>query len=88
MRNLIMAEKTIIISVDSVAHFEEQLIEIKKHMQNAMDLYMSKPGVSKDIIDELKEYKDRVVWAVSSDELMKIIQNTNKLTNTLLKAEQ
>ncbi|MBC8005845.1 MAG: hypothetical protein H7X84_10260 [Verrucomicrobia bacterium] len=80
MKNLIMAEKGIVISLDSMAHFEEQLIEIKKHIETAFDHYMCKPNVPKAIIEELKEYKDQVVWAVSSDELMKIVFKTIDIT--------
>lgn len=80
MRNLIMAEKGMVISLESVAHFEEQLIEIKKQIETAMDQYMGKPRVPQAVIDELKAYKDQVVWAVSSDELMKIVFNTIDVT--------
>lgn len=80
MKKLMMAEKELAVSVESVAHFEEQLIEIKKHIENAIDNYMSKPNFPKDIIDELKGYKDQVVWVVSSDELMKIVFKTIDLT--------
>lgn len=80
MKNLIMAEKGIVISLESVAHFEEQLIEIKKQIETAMDYYMSKPRVPQVVMDELKAYKDQVVWAVSSDELMKIVFKTIDIT--------
>ncbi|HET6559776.1 MAG TPA: hypothetical protein VFG54_20790 [Prolixibacteraceae bacterium] len=80
MKNLIFAEKGRVISVESVAHFEEQLIEIKKHMEDALVKYMGKPNVPTDIIDELKGYKDHVGWSVSSEELMHIVFKTIDLT--------
>lgn len=80
MRNLIIAEKGKVISIESVAHFEEQLNEIKKHLEDALVKYMGKPNVPKHIIDELKGYKDQVFWAVSSEELMHIVFKTIDLT--------
>lgn len=80
MQNLIIAEKGIIISLDSIAHFEEQLIEIKKNMEDAMDLYMAKPTFSPEVINELKRCKSEIVWAVSSEELMRIVHKTIDLT--------
>lgn len=80
MRRLMMAEKELAVSVESVAHFEEQLIEIKKQIENAIDNYISKPHVPKDIVDELIGCKEQVVWVVNSDELMKIVFKTIDLT--------
>lgn len=80
MQNLIIAEKGIIISLDSVAHFEEQLIEVKKNMESAMDLYMARPTLTREVIDVLKHYKSEIVWAVSSEELMRIVRKTIDLT--------
>lgn len=80
MQNLIIAEKGIIISLDSIAHFEEQLIEIKKNMEVAMDQYMAKPSFSPEVMNVLKQYKSEIVWAVSSEELMRIVHKTIDLT--------
>lgn len=54
MRNLIIAEKGMVISLGSVAHFEEQLIEIKKNMEKAMDHYMAKPSFTQEINELLQ----------------------------------
>lgn len=83
MQNLIIAEKGRIISLDSVAHFEEQLIEIKKNMELAMDQYMLKPFLSQEITDILQQYKSEIVWAVSSEDLMRIVHKTIDLTAAL-----
>lgn len=80
MENLIIAEKGIVISLDSVAHFEEQLIEIKKNMEAALDHYMTKPSFTQDINDRLQQYKSEIVWAVSSEELMRIVHKTIDVT--------
>lgn len=80
MQNLIIAEKGIVISLDSVAHFEEQLFEIKKNMEAAMDHYMDKPALPSEVIEILQLYKQDIVWAVSSDELMRIVHKTIDLT--------
>lgn len=83
MQNLIIAEKGIIISLDSVVHFEEQLIEIKKNMEAAMDQYITKPSLSMEVIELLKQYKFEIVWAVCSEELMRIVHKTIDLTAAL-----
>lgn len=83
MQNLIMAEKGIVISLDSVAHFEEQLIEIKKNMEAAMDHYMARPALPKKVIEVLQQYKHDIVWAVSSEELMRIVHKTIDFTASL-----
>lgn len=88
MRNLIMAEKGILISGESVIHFQEQLVEIKKHMDEALNHYMAAPNTPEYIIEELRRHKDQVAEASSSEELMKIVLNTLDLTNSLLKIEQ
>lgn len=80
MKNLMIAEQEKIISLETVNHFEELLIEIKQHMEKAFDCYMAQPYLPGSVIDELKDYKDQVVWAVSSAELMKIVLNTIDLT--------
>ncbi|HET6559254.1 MAG TPA: hypothetical protein VFG54_18165 [Prolixibacteraceae bacterium] len=80
MRNLIIAEKGIVISLDSVAHFEEQLIEVKKSMEEAMDYYMAKPSFSQDMTELLQQFKSEIVWAVSSEELMRIVHKTIDVT--------
>ena len=83
MQNLIIAEKGRVISVESVAHFQEQLIGMKHYMKKAIDRYMAKPNVSITIIESLKEYKNEILWAVSSDELMRIVHKTIVLTASL-----
>ncbi|MBC8004126.1 MAG: hypothetical protein H7X84_01520 [Verrucomicrobia bacterium] len=80
MRNLITAEKGKIVSIEIVTHFEKQLTEIKKDMEDALDSYLAKPNFPKEIIDELKKYKSQVVWAVCSEELMEIVFKTIDLT--------
>lgn len=80
MKNLIVAEKGKIVSIEIVAHYEKQLTEIKKDMEEAFDSYMGKPNFPKELIDELKEYKNEVVWAVSSEELMGLVYRTIDLT--------
>ncbi|MBC8004125.1 MAG: hypothetical protein H7X84_01515 [Verrucomicrobia bacterium] len=73
MRNLIMAEKEISETYESVARFEELLYGIKKHIKEAINHYMATPNISKELIDVLKETKAQVSWAVSSEELILII---------------
>lgn len=80
MKNLMIAEKGKNISVEIVAQFEEQLIEIKKHMEDAIDKYMAKPKVTRQLKNALQDCKDQVVWAVSSDELMGIVYKVIDLT--------
>lgn len=75
-----MAEKEKEVSVDSIAHFEERLIEIKRCMEEALDKYMAMNHVPKEIIDELKQAKDQVVYAVSANELMDIVFKAIDLT--------
>lgn len=77
---LILAEKEKEVSVDSIAHFEEQLIEIKRCIENALDKYIAMSHVPKEIIDELKHTQEQVVYAVSSYELMEIVYKTIDLT--------
>lgn len=88
MRNLMVAENQTAVSFESVMDFEEQLIEIKKNMEDALDQYMAKSNLPRYILEELSLYKDQVVWAVSSDELMKIVHDTINLTNILLLSKQ
>ncbi|MBC8006317.1 MAG: hypothetical protein H7X84_12650 [Verrucomicrobia bacterium] len=80
MRNLMVAEKGKIISIEIVAHFVKQLNEIKKDMEDAFDRYMVKPNFTKDLVDELEGLKNQVVWAVCSDELMGIVFKVIDLT--------
>ncbi|MBC8004124.1 MAG: hypothetical protein H7X84_01510 [Verrucomicrobia bacterium] len=77
---LIMAEKEKDVSVEFIADFEEQLIEIKRCMEEALDMYLAMTHVPKEIINELKHTQEQVVYAVSSDELMKIVYKTIDLT--------
>lgn len=83
MKNLIVAEKAQVISVHTIAHFEKQLVEIKKSIKKALDHYMDKPNVPANIIDQLKHCKEQVTWAVSSEELMKIVLNAIDITAAL-----
>lgn len=80
MKALIMAEKEKDVSVEFIADFEEQLIEIKRCMEKALGKYMEMPHVPKAIIDELKRTQEQVVYAVSSYELMDIVYKTIDLT--------
>lgn len=81
MRNLIMGEKGITVSFVSAINVEEQLSLIKRQMGNALVSYMAMPHVPGYIMDELSLYKDQVLRAVSSEELMKIVFDTLELTN-------
>lgn len=80
MRNLIIAEKGVLISQDSIAHFEEQLIEMKKNMEEAIDHYLAKPSFPQQMNELLQQYKQEIVRAVNSEELMRIVHQTIDLT--------
>lgn len=82
MRNLIMAEKEISDTYESIAHFEELLFRIKKHIKEALENYICSAKVA-FIINELKETKSQVIWAVSSEELIRIIFKIMDLTDTM-----
>ena len=88
MENLIVAEKGKIISVETITRFEKQLIEIKEYMEEALDSYITKTSIPIELIDELKRCKEQVVWAVSSEELDKIILYTiDLIVNVPIKME-
>ncbi|HET6556565.1 MAG TPA: hypothetical protein VFG54_04575 [Prolixibacteraceae bacterium] len=80
MKGLMLAEEEKAVSFESGAHFEELLLTVKKHINEALDSYMAKPNVPEEIIEELKRYKDLVTGAVGSDELIKIVTDTIDLT--------
>lgn len=88
MKALIMAEKEKDVSVEFIADFEEQLIAIKRCMEEAMDKYLAMPHVPKEIIDELKHTQEQVVYAVSAYELMEIVYKTIDLTVSIPVAMQ
>lgn len=80
MEALIMAEKAKEVSVESIADFEEQLIDIKRCIEEALNKYMAMAHVPQGIIEELKQTQDQVVYAVSTHELMDIVYKTIDLT--------
>lgn len=83
MINLIVAEKGKVVSIETLIRFERQLIEIKGHIEEALEKYIAKPQMNSYTIDELKRCKEQVVWAISSDELMKIVFHTIDLTASI-----
>lgn len=88
MRNLIIAEKSVVLDAESAVHFEEQLQEIKKMMEAAFDSYLALPNAPGNIMMELMWYKHQVAVASNSEELMKIVMNTIDLTNPLFKTQE
>lgn len=83
MKRLLEAEGKKIVSMESVIRFESLLDGLKMHVEEALDHYMEKPHVPQEMIDQLKQLKEMVVWCVSSDELMRIVFDTIDLTASL-----
>jgi hypothetical protein len=81
MHNLIMAEKTSLISEDLVTRYEDQLILIKLYIGKAIDQYIERSKITKEIAAALIGYKTDLVWAFSTDEVMRIVYNIIRISN-------
>ena len=77
MLNLIMAEKTSQISEDLVTRYEDQLTLMKLYIGKAIDKYIDRPKITKRMANTLIGYKTDLLWALSTDEVMRIVYNIN-----------